>query len=235
MLRLLRDGDTLKITRLDRLGRSVLHLVTLGAELRERGVGLHVIEQGIDTSTAEGRAMFGMLSVLSASSSSPTRATDSPPPAPADATGAGGRSSTPSRSPSPSRSTTPARNGPADRRPLRGAAHHRLRAPRPHQHRQASSRAARKQPSRRETLKRCLRAHASARGSSSVTLPLVTRTPHRTHFCSRVRPADHSTRPHEDAEHVAAIVRHEHGRLENIAAIHFARAVKIAVDHSHAR
>jgi DNA invertase Pin-like site-specific DNA recombinase len=51
-------------TVLDRLGRSVLHLVTLGAELRERGVGLHVTEQGIDTTTAEGRAMFGMLSVL---------------------------------------------------------------------------------------------------------------------------------------------------------------------------
>ncbi|MGI8414161.1 MAG: recombinase family protein [Solirubrobacteraceae bacterium] len=63
-LRMLRDEDTLKITRLDRLGRSVLHLVTLGAELRDRGVGLHVIEQGIDTTTAEGRAMFGMLSVL---------------------------------------------------------------------------------------------------------------------------------------------------------------------------
>jgi DNA invertase Pin-like site-specific DNA recombinase len=60
----LRDRDTLVITRLDRLGRSVLHLVTLGAELRERGVGLRVIEQGIDTSTIEGRAMFGMLSVL---------------------------------------------------------------------------------------------------------------------------------------------------------------------------
>ena len=37
--------------------------VTLGAELRERGVELHVIDQGIDTATAEGRAMFGMLSV----------------------------------------------------------------------------------------------------------------------------------------------------------------------------
>jgi DNA invertase Pin-like site-specific DNA recombinase len=46
VLRLLRAGDTLKITRLDRLGRSVLHLVTLGAELHERGVGLHVIQQG---------------------------------------------------------------------------------------------------------------------------------------------------------------------------------------------
>ena len=64
VLRMLRDGDTLKITRLDRLGRSVLHLVTLGAELRERGIGLHVTEQGIDTTTPEGRAMFGMLSVL---------------------------------------------------------------------------------------------------------------------------------------------------------------------------
>jgi DNA invertase Pin-like site-specific DNA recombinase len=64
MMKVLRDGDTLKVTRLDRLGRSVVHLVLLGAELRERGVGLHVIEQGIDTSTAEGRAMFGMLSVL---------------------------------------------------------------------------------------------------------------------------------------------------------------------------
>jgi len=64
VLKLLRAGDTLKVTRLDRLGRSVLHLVTLGAELRDRSIGLHVIEQGIDTSTMEGRAMFGMLSVL---------------------------------------------------------------------------------------------------------------------------------------------------------------------------
>ncbi|MET8317477.1 recombinase family protein [Rhodococcus erythropolis] len=60
----LRSGDTLVITRLDRLGRSVLHLITLGAQLRERGIELKVLEQGIDTSTAEGRAMFGMLSVL---------------------------------------------------------------------------------------------------------------------------------------------------------------------------
>ena len=64
VLRLLRHGDTLAVTRLDRLGRSVVHLVNLGADLRERGVGLHVIEQGIDTASTEGRAMFGMLSVL---------------------------------------------------------------------------------------------------------------------------------------------------------------------------
>ncbi len=64
VLQLLREGDTLVITRLDRLSRSVLHLITLGAELRGRGVGLKVAEQGIDTSTVEGRAMFGTLSVL---------------------------------------------------------------------------------------------------------------------------------------------------------------------------
>ncbi|MGI5290925.1 recombinase family protein [Nonomuraea polychroma] len=64
VLQLLRDGDTLKVTRLDRLSQPVLHLVTLGADLRAQAIGLHVIEQGIDTDTAEGRAMFGMLSVL---------------------------------------------------------------------------------------------------------------------------------------------------------------------------
>lgn len=64
VLNVLRDGDTLVVTRLDRLGRSVQHLINLGAQLREHGVGLKVTEQGIDTTTAEGRAMFGMLSVL---------------------------------------------------------------------------------------------------------------------------------------------------------------------------
>lgn len=64
VMQLTREGAALKVTRLDRLSRSVLHLVTLGADLRERGIGLHVIEQGIDTATMEGRTMFGMLSVL---------------------------------------------------------------------------------------------------------------------------------------------------------------------------
>jgi DNA invertase Pin-like site-specific DNA recombinase len=64
LMKRLREGDTLKATRLDRISRSLLHLVTLGAEMRDRGIGLHVIEQGIDTSTPEGRAMFGMLGVM---------------------------------------------------------------------------------------------------------------------------------------------------------------------------
>ncbi|WP_425296442.1 MULTISPECIES: recombinase family protein [Nocardia] len=51
VLKIAREDDTIVVTRLDRLGRSVLHPVTLGAQLRERGIGLWVIEQGIDTDT----------------------------------------------------------------------------------------------------------------------------------------------------------------------------------------
>ncbi|MEU7066873.1 recombinase family protein [Streptomyces sp. NPDC046161] len=64
LLKRLREGDTLTATRLDRISRSLLHLVVLGDDLRSRGVGLHIIEQGIDSSTPEGRAMFGMLGVM---------------------------------------------------------------------------------------------------------------------------------------------------------------------------
>jgi DNA invertase Pin-like site-specific DNA recombinase len=45
VLQFLREGDTLVITRLDRLSHSALHLVTLGAQLRERGVGLKVTDR----------------------------------------------------------------------------------------------------------------------------------------------------------------------------------------------
>ncbi len=40
VLKLARSGDTLVVTRLDRLGRSMLYLVNLGADLRDREVGL---------------------------------------------------------------------------------------------------------------------------------------------------------------------------------------------------
>lgn len=64
LLKVLRSGDTLYITRLDRLGRSLAHLVALGSDLRNRSIDLVVTEQGIDTRTAEGRLMFGMLATL---------------------------------------------------------------------------------------------------------------------------------------------------------------------------
>src|ERR1039457_7081747 len=57
-LPVLRGGHQFAVTRLDRLGRSLAHLLALAEELRQRGVDLVVTEQGIDTSTAGGRLFF---------------------------------------------------------------------------------------------------------------------------------------------------------------------------------
>jgi DNA invertase Pin-like site-specific DNA recombinase len=57
----LRDGDVLVITKLDRAGRSLQHLIALSNELRERGIGLRVLDQGIDTTTAAGRLFYNMV------------------------------------------------------------------------------------------------------------------------------------------------------------------------------
>lgn len=64
LLSRIRRGDTLKITRLDRLFYSIQNLVVLGTDLRNRGVRLHVVEQNIDSDSLEGRDLFGMLSAL---------------------------------------------------------------------------------------------------------------------------------------------------------------------------
>ncbi|MDI5904081.1 recombinase family protein [Streptomyces sp. 12257] len=121
-MRLLREGDTLKVTR---LSRSVLHLVTLGAELRERGIGLHVIEQGIDTATMEGRAMFGMLSVLAELQRELIVANTNDGLASAgrgDGSAGAGRSSPRTRPRSPNGSTTSGRR-PSSRWPTPAASH----------------------------------------------------------------------------------------------------------------
>lgn len=60
----LRPGDTLVITRLDRLGRSLRHLVELIGDLGERGIELQVLEQGIDTSTPTGRLFFHIVASI---------------------------------------------------------------------------------------------------------------------------------------------------------------------------
>jgi DNA invertase Pin-like site-specific DNA recombinase len=60
----LRRGDTLIITRLDRLGRSVSNLVALVKDLGERGVDLIVLTQGIDTSTPGGKLVFHIMASL---------------------------------------------------------------------------------------------------------------------------------------------------------------------------
>ncbi|WP_381805407.1 recombinase family protein [Streptomyces niveus] len=59
-----REGDQLVITKLDRLGRSLENLIELSKELQKRGVGLVVLDQGIDTSTAVGRMFFQILGAI---------------------------------------------------------------------------------------------------------------------------------------------------------------------------
>ncbi len=60
-LRGLRAGDQLVVTKLDRLGRSLEHLIDLSHDLQGREVDLVVLDQGIDTSTAVGRMFFQIL------------------------------------------------------------------------------------------------------------------------------------------------------------------------------
>lgn len=59
-----RAGDQLVVTKLDRLGRSLEHLISLSRELQDRGVDLVVLDQGIDTSTAVGRMFFQILGAI---------------------------------------------------------------------------------------------------------------------------------------------------------------------------
>ncbi len=59
-----REFDMLAAWSVDRLGRSLQHLVAGLGDLQAAGVGLYLHKQGLDTSTPSGRAMFGMLSVF---------------------------------------------------------------------------------------------------------------------------------------------------------------------------
>lgn len=60
----LREGDVLVITRLSRAMRSLRHLLDLAAELQARGVGLVVLKQDIDTTSATGRLVFHILAAI---------------------------------------------------------------------------------------------------------------------------------------------------------------------------
>lgn len=60
-----REGDTLVVTRLDRLARSSRDLHNTAHSLENRGIALKVLEQDIDTTTSAGRLFFSMLAAIS--------------------------------------------------------------------------------------------------------------------------------------------------------------------------
>ena len=60
-----RQGDVLVVWRLDRLARSLRHLIDIADDLNRRGVALKSITESIDTTMPRGRFMFNILSALS--------------------------------------------------------------------------------------------------------------------------------------------------------------------------
>jgi len=64
LMEMLREGDTLVVWKLDRLGRSVKHLVDLVGELSGRGVQFCSLTDSIDTSTPSGRFFFHVMASL---------------------------------------------------------------------------------------------------------------------------------------------------------------------------
>ena len=55
-----REFDMIAAWSVDRLGRSLSHLVGFLSDIQTKGVDLYLHQQGLDTSTSAGRAMFGM-------------------------------------------------------------------------------------------------------------------------------------------------------------------------------
>lgn len=64
MMKQLRQGDVVVVWRLDRLGRSVKHLIELVEEMKKLDVGLKSLNEGIDTSTSAGTLIFHIFSAL---------------------------------------------------------------------------------------------------------------------------------------------------------------------------
>ncbi|WP_174888568.1 recombinase family protein [Candidatus Hamiltonella defensa] len=63
-LNCLKTGDTLVVWKLDRLGRSIKHLIALISELEDKGIHFHSLTDAIDTSTSAGRFFFHVMSAL---------------------------------------------------------------------------------------------------------------------------------------------------------------------------
>ena len=63
-LEFVREGDTLHVTRLDRLARSVNDLHNILEQLKQKGVAFNTTEQDLDTSSPTGRLMVGLLALI---------------------------------------------------------------------------------------------------------------------------------------------------------------------------
>jgi len=68
LLEQLLPGDTMVVWKLDRLGRSLTHLLATVTALADRGVGFRSLTEGIDTTTAAGRMVFSIFGALAESS-----------------------------------------------------------------------------------------------------------------------------------------------------------------------
>ncbi|WP_285247493.1 recombinase family protein [Pseudarthrobacter sp. efr-133-R2A-89] len=64
LLAFAREGDTVLVYRIDRLGRSLIDVLNTVAEMQERGIGLKSLVDGIDPSTASGRLQLGLFATL---------------------------------------------------------------------------------------------------------------------------------------------------------------------------
>jgi DNA invertase Pin-like site-specific DNA recombinase len=64
VLKAARDGDTLVVWRLDRLGRTMVDLIKLVTDLEGRGVGFRSLTESIDTTTPGGKLIFHVFSAL---------------------------------------------------------------------------------------------------------------------------------------------------------------------------
>ncbi len=65
LLKVLRKGDVLVVWRLDRLGRSIRHLISVIDGLKRRGIGFLSLTENIDTSSAGGKLIFHILAAIS--------------------------------------------------------------------------------------------------------------------------------------------------------------------------
>jgi DNA invertase Pin-like site-specific DNA recombinase len=62
----IREGDTLTVTRLDRLARSTQHLLEIAERVRAKAADLHILNLGADTSTATGKLIFTIIGAVGA-------------------------------------------------------------------------------------------------------------------------------------------------------------------------